>query len=208
MSAANPARLTCPACSRRAHQRVSTDCPVCAGNGTLLLGRLLRRYPADVMSRAVAYCLETQAQQDLARTPVDLAEARRNQTGMVAHLVRVGLLAAHPVDPDPAPPPVTGRALHGQAVALAEEATGLPYQPGTAAVLAAPPVQIDIGDVPVDLQLPGFSAAGFLAGLARVADPLDVLVVRLATSPTPATVDRAGEVLGRAATAARLEAGK
>lgn len=196
-------RRTCPACSRRVNQQVAPDCPICSGAGFLILGRpALLAYPVEVVSEAVEYALEMQAQDDLARTPVDLHEARTNLTRMVVKLARSGLLASgtnaaagEPIDVDP-----VGLAMDRveQARRLAQACSELEYKPGMAATLNAPPFDYDIRNVPVGGSLPGFSVAGFICGIARVTDPPDVLRVHTPGEPTRDAMTRKGRVLGAA----------
>ena len=185
---------TCPACARRVNGQIAGDCPICRGSGKLTLGRpALFKYPPDVVSRAVEVALELQANKDLSAHPVDLAKARDNLTAMVDRLTKVGLL--HPGETDP--PVVVGGPMR-QAQQLAAQASGLDYQPGTELNLLAPAVKYEPGSVPVQGTLPGFSAAGFLCGLARVTDPIDQLRVLTPDSPKREARDHLADVIGRA----------
>ncbi len=189
------ARRTCPACSRRHNQHIADDCPVCLGDGFLVLGRpALLRYPADVVSKAVEYALESQARKDLTVPLPNLALARQHLTAMVHQLRKAGLLAVGDVA---APTPVhaqTGR-LSGREQHTAAKRLVPGYVAGSAALLDAPPVEFDPDDRPLASGgLPGFSSAGFICHLSRVADPLDPL-----TTSTRQLVDtrRVGDRTGR-----------
>lgn len=181
---------------------MAPDCPICSGAGFLVLGRAaLLRYPVEVVSEAVEFALELQAQDDLARTPVDLHQARVNLTNMVVRLSRAGLLAAPGAAADAAvdvDPVALAMDRVAQARRLAETMSGLDYRPGTAATLNAPPFDYDIRDVPVGGALPGFSVAGFICAIARVVDPPDVLRVRTPDEPTREQLARKGKILGQA----------
>jgi hypothetical protein len=180
---------------------VDPDCPVCNGLGVLVLGNpALRRYPVEVVSRAVEYALEAQAQHDLTTRGVSLGQARKNLTAMVARLIQAGVLAGwSPQGAAAAPMPAVSRAAtRRHARELSEESSQLAYSEGTGALLAAPPVTYEEGAVPVDGSPAGFSRAGYLCSLAKVTNPLDVLTVRVVGTPNQSSIDRRGDVLGKA----------
>jgi hypothetical protein len=194
---------SCPACSRRVNQEVAANCPICSGFGVVRLGRpALLRYPSAVVARAVEYAIELRAQQSLAAKPFDLAIAVQDIRDMVATLQRSGLLGVlEPGAPRANVEPMSATSdmqLHRQAVDLATEMSGLPYVPGTAALLSAPAVRWDEHTIKVDGQRTPFGAAGFLAGFTQILDPIQPLDAK---QDDRVRLDRQGEVLGRAAAA-------
>jgi hypothetical protein len=149
----------------------------------------------------VEYALELQAEKDLAAQPVNFAQARRNLTGMVTRLTRYGLLGNWeagqvPVATVTVTSQVSGPIGHIQARKLAEEASGLPYTEGTAATLGAPAVKYNPEELVVAGELIPWGAAGFLSAMTQVTDTVDPLEVH---HTDRAKINRAGEVLGRAA---------
>ncbi|RIJ76595.1 hypothetical protein D1871_11010 [Nakamurella silvestris] len=162
----------CPACARRLTMLVEDDCPICGGTGVLALGAAgLARHPAEVASRAIEIALEGIAKESLAAAGPDMTVARRHLTRGVGELTKAGLIAKTP-QPEP---------LHLAARLSTEdiktEARRMNRKhPADDAVLDAPALAWEPDDRPLAAGgIPGFSAAGYIANLARVCDPLDPL---------------------------------
>ena len=150
-------RRVCPACQRRWAGWIAPDCDVCRGEGRLELGEAaVKTEGPDVTSRAVELALESAARYALADLTFTYDTAHRALTDAVKALQTARILAG----PGPAANyPVIARR---------------PLQAGTAMTLDAPPLLWDAHDRPVAAGIPGFSAAGYISRMARIADPLDL----------------------------------
>lgn len=193
---------TCPACSRRVNQQVAAGCPICNGHGVIRLGRpALLRYPVEVVSRAIEYALELQAQKSLEVTPFHLPRAVQDLRDLMGKLRRAGVVGVlepgQPIANMTVGGSMSDMATHRAAAELAAESSELPYQPGVAAVLAAPPVDIDVTNLPVTGFRNPFGAAGYIAGFTQILDPVKPLDAKHADHRA---MERLGKVLGEAAT--------
>lgn len=165
-------RRVCPACQRRWAGLVADDCPICAGTGTLDLGRAaVQTKSAEAASLAAELILETTARQDLAATstqhapPIDVA--RRHLTEAVDKMRRAGLLAR---TPEPSPTTVRGPFNRDQAERRALAISGAARS--DLYLLHRPALELQPDDRPLAAGgIPGFSAAGYVAHHVRVADP-------------------------------------
>ncbi|MBM9467247.1 hypothetical protein [Nakamurella leprariae] len=192
---------------------IAEDCPICQGQGRLELGRpalaqAARTGGPEAVALAVDYALEVQARKDLAPQHPDWLRARTNLARVVAALRARGLLAPtpSPIDPSSVLPAQHPRPPIEQVRATAKHLTP-GYQRGDHERLYAPaPCQYGPDERPTEHGgIPGFSAAGFIAHLTRVCDPVDPVDPHTSTRHRAQSRDRQGRFAKVLVSAAALD---
>jgi len=158
----------CPACARRYTMVIAPDCPICAGAGTLTLGRTVAQYGAETVSRSVELTLELAAR-DVMAAGGTIDQGRAALSAAVANLRRVGLLGTEPTRPPAGR--LTVDVVNATAAALTDG-----YRPDLPYAVDAPPLTPYRPDDRPHAAgtIPGFSNAGYISSMTRVSDPLDI----------------------------------
>lgn len=191
------ARMLCPACRHRPEHVILASCPLCEGDGSVVLGPpALVLYSPEVVAGAVVIITESLLRQRstrLGRVPARHLETVR------AYLETTGLVAVGQFD-DPPRRHVPGNADRDQSVRLAEE-SGATVRPWDTNVTAddVPLFDYDEDDRPLAYGLPLLSAEGHPSHTARTVDPADALGSTRQTVRARRSRKRDAAVLARAA---------
>lgn len=167
------ARMLCPACRHRPEHVVLDGCPLCKGDGSIVLGPpSLTLYSPEVVAGAVVIITEALLRQrasKLGRVPARHLETVR------AYLETTGLVALGQFDDKPRRH-VPGNADRDESVRLAR-ASGVDVRPWDTNVTvdAVPLFEYDEDDRPLAHGLPLLSAEGNPSHTARTVDPADAL---------------------------------
>src|SRR4051794_11754042 len=171
-------RTLCPACVLRHAHLVSSDCTICRGNGTLVLGpAALSLYDPAVVSRAIALALQAAAR--TAAETLTLSDARKAPLRtLLAALTAAGVLAK-PAPPAPRPVTTLPRrrnakgqfAIETTPAELAAASVEQMVLPIDETLAFAPRFIYREADRPNARGLPVLSANGHPGSLRRVFDP-------------------------------------
>lgn len=185
------ARL-CPACIHRRGRVIAADCPVCSGQGVLVLGHAAKVSGDVEASYAVAIVLEAAARDLEKRTARDAQkreqETRQTLASVLQALRRAGVLEGS-----------ASRTASGTATDIAQNVSLVPIRPLDWTLIDAQSYAYGYTDRPLSRGMPVLSADGHPSHLARVCDPADPLTPTGADAQTRAQQRRSGAVLAAAA---------
>lgn len=160
----------CPLCTLRPAAIIDPECLICAGHGTLELGRAsMREYDAATVSTAVHLALETAARSIDKRADSRNVDPKPVLEKTLAQLYRAGLLTP-PKAPAPTTPESTGK-KSGSCSALAHRATGRMPDMTDQLMVRAHPYPYRFTDRPGARGLPLMSANFHPSSLARIGNP-------------------------------------
>ena len=155
----------CPACLTREARVVAPDCPICEGEGIILLGReAVAAFGPTVTALAVSAALESVAR------AVD-SPGVPNGSQRAALAATMALLAASGVT-GPGPLPRTTRKTPDS---LAAAAVNRPVEPIDVTLPETSAYRYGPGESPGAYGLPVLSADGHPSHIARICDPADPL---------------------------------
>lgn len=155
----------CPACMAREARLVATDCPICLGGGTVLLGpSAVKEFGPAVVALSIGAALES-----VARAVDTPGVPNGSQRAALADTMTL-LAAAGITGPGEAP-----NATRKTPDSLAAAAIGRPVDPLDVALPEAAAYRYGPGERPGARGLPVLSADGHPSHLARICDPADPL---------------------------------